>query len=225
MSLIAVTGMQREAKLFPPGCEIVVSGGSNAALAEKIEAALARSPAGQRCAIVSAGICGGLKPGLAVGAAVIATEIVFGQERYATDADWRAALSLALPHAGQGALAGSDRVVATAADKADLFGETGAVALDMESHVAARIAAVHGLPFAALRVVSDSAQDVLPDAVRGAIDSRGEVRISRVLLALAGDPAQLPALIRTGRASSRAMQQLLRCFDLAGIGLGCPHLG
>ena len=35
----------------------------------------------------------------------------------------------------------------------------------MESHVAAAFAAEHGLPFAALRVISDAADRALPRAV------------------------------------------------------------
>ena len=55
--LIAVTGMHREARLFPQGCTIIVSGGGNAQLATKIENAIAAGAS----AVISVGIGGGLR--------------------------------------------------------------------------------------------------------------------------------------------------------------------
>jgi len=39
---------------------------------------------------------------------------------------------------------------------------TGAIAVDMESHVVAAVGAAHGLPVAAMRVVTDPAERTLP---------------------------------------------------------------
>lgn len=219
--LIAVTGMHREAVLFPKGNEPVVSGGVNAGLATKIEAAIARGGK----AVISVGICGGLKPGLPIGTTVIATEVIGRSERYAADAAWHEALAARIPQASRGAIAGSDTIVTEPTQKAALHRDTDAIAVDTESHIAARVAAGYGLPFAALRVISDAAEDVLPPAVLQAIDAEGKLRIAAVLGAIARNPAQIPGLIRTGRNSDRAMRSLLRCFDLLGVGLGCPHLG
>ena len=219
--LIAITGMHREAVLFPKGVELVVSGGSNSALAAKIEATVVR---GGR-AVISVGICGGLAPDLKIGTAVIATEVVWRDERIPTDERWRDALAIRMPRAISGRIAGSDIIVTEPAAKAALHGETGAAAVDMESHIAARVAAKHGLPFAALRVISDAATDTLPPTVLGAIGPDGKVQHGAMLRAIAARPAQIPALIRTGRNSDRAMTTLLRCFDLLGIGFGCPYLG
>ena len=221
MTLIAVTGMHREARLFPEGSTVVVSGGGNSRLADRIETAIAR---GAR-AVISSGIGGGLAPGLPVGTVVIGTHIVAQEGRYAADAAWLEALALRLPQAVTAAIAGRDAIVAEPAIKAALHRDSGAAAVDMESHVAARVAAAHGLPFAALRVISDTAEERLPPAVIGAIDGEGHLRLGAVLASVARRPWQVPALIRTGRGSSAATASLLRCFDLLGIGLGCPHLG
>ena len=59
---------------------------------------------------------------------------------------------------------GSREVVAAQACKAALRSETGAAAVDMESHIAAAYAAEAGLPFAALRVISDPATRALAGA-------------------------------------------------------------
>ncbi len=219
--LIAVTGMQREARLIPHGCRVIVSGSGNAQLAGKIESAIAE---GAR-AVISVGIGGGLAPDLQIGSVVIADDVIGAGARYHADADWSDALALRIADARRGAIAGTDAVVTEPADKAALHRDTGALAVDMESHIAAGVASAYGLPFAALRTISDLADERLPPAVLGAVDAQGHVRLGPVLVAVAKNPLQIPALIRTGRGSEAAMKQLLRCLDLLGVGFGCPHLG
>lgn len=219
--LITVTGMHREARLFPQGTEVVISGGENAGLARRIEQAIAK---GAR-AIISVGIGGGLKPGLSVGSIVIAHEVVAEGARYHADAEWADAVSARIPQAVCGTIAGVDAIVTEPHDKAALHAKTGALAADMETHIAASMAAAYELPFAALRAVSDAAEDRLPPAVIGAIDNEGHLRLGAVLGSVARNPLQIPALIRTGRNSDVATKSLLRCFNLLGVGLGCPYLG
>ena len=219
--LLVVTGMQREARIVGRGGEVIVSGGDVASLAEKIERAVAK---GAR-AIVSAGICGGLSPALRVGSAVIANAVFTNGVPALADARWAEGLASRLPHAMRGAIAGSDMIIAAAADKAALHRLTGALAADMESHVAARVATAHGLPFAALRVVSDAADQSLPPAVAHALGPDGRPRIGAVLASVAARPVQIPALIRTARDSERALAELLRCLDRLGVAFACPYLG
>lgn len=218
--IIAVVGMQREAKLLPDGCEIVIAGSDASTLTAKIEAAIARGGK----AIISTGICGGLQPGLAVGTTVIASEIIFGHARLLAGAAWRSAL---LGQIGgiEGAIAGSDAIVSTPADKAKLYAATGAIAADMESYVAARVAAEHGLPFAALRVISDAAEDALPPATLTAMNAAGALDARALSRSLLRNPLQIPALIRTGRKADKAFAELLGSFRILGRGLGCPYLG
>ncbi|MEI9890256.1 MAG: hypothetical protein WDN45_06180 [Caulobacteraceae bacterium] len=95
--------------------------------------------------------------------------------------------------------------------------------VDMESHVAARIAAGAGLPFAAIRVVSDTAGLSLPPAVLQGLNEDGGMNLMGVLAALARDPRQLPALMRTGRDADLAFKALETAADLppalmAGLG-------
>ena len=109
-------------------------------------------------------------------------------------------------------------MVVDAAAKAALHSATGALAVDMESHVAAAFAAAHGLPFAALRVISDGADRALPKAAQAGMKPDGGMDV----------PRQLPALIRTGREAEVAFRQLklLNRHDLLGrLGIGDPDLG
>ena len=98
------------------------------------------------------------------------------------------------------------------AGKAAAFRDTGAAAVDMESLAVAEVAAAHGLPFLAVRVIVDTAGDALPAAVLAATRS-GRVHIGRLIGALALAPAQIPGLLRLAqryRAASRSLAALAR---------------
>jgi hypothetical protein len=94
----------------------------------------------------------------------------------------------------------------------------------MESQVAARFATKRNLPLAALRVISDDASHVLPPAALVAMKPDGGIALGRVLGSLFRKPTQMPALVRTARASNKAFAELLRCRDLCGVGLAGTDL-
>jgi hypothetical protein len=77
------------------------------------------------------------------------------------------------------------------------------MAVDMESHVAAKVAALHNIPFAVCRTVIDPAGRDLPPAA--VIDLRHDGTPD--LLAISGSvirqPNQIPALVRTARCLDR----------------------
>jgi len=119
-------------------------------------------------------------------------------------------------------------MVTDASGKAALHASTGALAVDMESHVAAAFAEAHGLPFATLRVISDAADRALPQAAQVGMKPDGGMDLPAVLWSLAKNPRQLPALIRTGREAEVAFGRLklLGRHDLLGrLGIGDPDLG
>jgi hopanoid-associated phosphorylase len=196
------------------------------ALAARLEDALTRYKV---AGIISVGLGGALAPALAVGDWVVAERVTDGVTTWQTDAAWTGRIAAGLrARARLGALAGSDVMVANAEAKAALHQATGALAVDMESHVAARIARAHGLPFAALRVMSDAADRTLPKAALAGMRPDGGMNLAGVLSALAKSPRQLPALIRTGREADvafRALALLGGDHLLCGPGIGCPYLG
>jgi hypothetical protein len=118
------------------------------------------------------------------------------------------------PDALVGTVVGSDSIAATIARKQELRARTGALAVDMESHIAARVAARHGLPFAALRTISDTAAEALPPAALVGMKPDGTMALGAVLASLARSPGQLPALLRTGIGAERAFRALGRCHDV-----------
>ncbi len=198
------------------GIRTVIGGGRTDLLRARLAEALLQDAR----AVMSFGIAGGLSPALEPGDCVIASEIVGKDRRYATDAAWSANLAALLPGARSGSIAGTDTMLTEPAQKAALYRLTGAIAADMESHIAAELAAKHDLPFTALRIVSDAADRALPPAVLGALKENGETNLGAVLWSVLGHPAQIPALIRTGREAEYAFRALLRCRDSLGPRLG-----
>lgn len=218
MTVLAVVGLKKEADIVGGlpngGVVVVVGGGDGDGLAAKLNALH-----GDISGVISIGLGGALAPDLKVGDVVVADTIMTGAERWEAHAVWLNRLRSRLPTARGGTIFGSDVVIDQAETKAGLYTATGAVAVDMESQVAARFAAARNLPLAALRVISDDATHVLPPAALVAMKPDGGIAIGRILWSLMKKPAQIPALVRTGRASSKAFAELLRCRDLCGVGL------
>ena len=120
-----------------------------------------------------------------------------------------------LPKAKVGAVYGSADMVLHTLDKAKMRAQGGAMLVDMESHVAAKLAAAAGLPLAVVRVVSDKAGVSLPPAVLEGMTEDGGMNLIGVLSALVRHPAQLPALIRTGQDADRAFKVLAAVAERA----------
>jgi hopanoid-associated phosphorylase len=226
MTILAVTGMTKEAEIVGiSGVVAVAGGGDGEGLAKKLDALH-----GDIRGVISIGLGGGLSPLLKAGDVVIAERISFdgplGQNSKVWDCDegWRVRLMSRIAHAHQGVIAASDVVLQDTGAKAGLHARTGALAVDMESHIAARFAASRNLPLAALRVISDDARHTLPPAALVAMQPDGGISVARVLWSLMKNPVQLPALVRTGRGSSKAFRELLRCRDLCGVGLAGTDL-
>lgn len=110
---------------------------------------------------------------------------------------------------------GSDDIIQTPAQKKILFQKTQAIAVDMESHAVARVAAAHDIPFLAVRAIADPADRALPSTAMNAVAPDGSTRIAATLLACAKAPGQFPALLQLGSDSNKALASLRR--DLGGL--------
>jgi len=106
--------------------------------------------------VVSAGFCGALDPALEPGDIVRATDF-----ELEADALRPQALLSAAPPASQGRYWTLDHVASTAAEKLAL-GQTGAKAVDMEAGGLALYCGVRDIPFCAVKVVTDRADEDLP---------------------------------------------------------------
>jgi adenosylhomocysteine nucleosidase len=169
--------------------------------------------------LMSFGMAGGLDPALTAGTVVLPSEVISRSgARFSTSVAWREQLRTAIAGqpgrqtAGQtavtgGILLGSSQPIDTVADKAAAFRETGAAAVDMESVAIAEVAAAHDVPFVAVRVIVDTAADVLPRAVVAA-SRAGQVSLRRLLGRLAMAPLELVPLIRLARRYRAATRSL-----------------
>ena len=212
--VIAATGLVREARILAgPGIVAVAGGGDRGRLEAEIEAAC-EGAAG----IISIGLGGALAEGLAPGDWVVGSRVGAVE----TNPAWTNRLLSKLPGARLGPVAGSDVMVVDAAAKAALHAVSGALVVDMESHIAARVAARHGLPFAVARTISDGADRALPRAAQAGMRPDGGMDVVAVIASLAQRPWELPALVRTGIEAEAAFGALLRGRQLLGSALMGP---
>jgi len=184
--------------------------GANAERAEKLAEEFCNAGA---AAIISVGVSGGLEPALKPGDLIIGDRVITADGAvYASDMALLKSLltSARGDQAICGSLFGADKIIADAEEKAALCQKHACIAVDMESHGAARAAAQAGIPFIAIRAIADPADCALPGAALGAIADDGSTRIIATLGAALRDPKQFPALVKLGRDSSAALKTLRR---------------
>lgn len=201
-----VVGMKSEARLAGADGLVVVGGGS----AARVEAGLARLHETKPLqGVLSFGVAGGLAPDLRPGDLVAATAVFSASGAFSCHASWVEFLARAAPDARPGALLGVDDPILTPESKRRLHEETGAVAVDMESHGAARFAYANDLPFAVFRAISDPQDRAIPSAALAGFKPDGSTDVWAVLAALARNPGQTAALIATARDARAAFDALL----------------
>ena len=147
--------------------------------------------------VVSVGYCGGLDPALEVGDVVTAD---FVRD---PDGNRYPARPLGSPAV---TVFTADRVLPTAAEKADLFAATGAAVVDMEASGVAHACREAGVPFAAVKVVTDAAGDELPAGLEPFLefvdgDGGNPLLILPCVWAIARRPSLIRDLLRLSRAS------------------------
>jgi len=210
--VLIVTGLVQEARIAAgPGMFVICSSSDP----RQLRALLATLDSSTFRGVISFGVAGGLDPALKSGDVVVATEVMAGDTRWlaglSLSDELIASVALRRRRVVRGSLAGVEQLVAARASKAALHLETGAAAVDMESHIAAAYAAQADLPFAALRVISDPAGRALPALARSAIRPDGKIDLRKVLSSVARNPLTLRSLVSTGIDFNRALKSLRGC--------------
>ena len=220
--ILIVTGLVQEARIAAgPGMAVICSSSDP----NQLRALLTTLDPTSIRGVISFGVAGGLDPSLKTGDVVVATEVMAGDTRWlaglSLTEDQIASIALGRRRVVRGLLAGVEEVVAASSCKAALHSETGAAAVDMESHIAAAYAAEAGIPFAALRVISDPAHRALPVVARKAIKPNGDLDLLRIMGSVVRNPRTLRALVSTGIDFNRALRSLRGCrgFLPGGEGL------
>jgi nucleoside phosphorylase len=184
----------------PPSHCRIVAGGIGAKAAERAARLMDCS------ALISTGYAGGLAAPAVRGVIVVDTA--------STVFDY------ALPQSARGRIADSQTMVATPTARAKLAAATGAIAVDMESAAIARVAGERGIPFAAIRVITDGPDDTIvidwdryrrPDAS----NPEGHMRTTAAVLSALRSRQGIAELFRLWYASkdgSRVLNAYLKQF-------------
>ncbi|NKJ46369.1 hypothetical protein CIC12_06340 [Burkholderia sp. SG-MS1] len=221
LPVIVVTGMAFEARIARgEGVEVVYA--ARADLLERaLNAAIARGCSG----IVSFGTAGGLAPDLEPGSLIVANAVEGPFGRQETDRQWADRLVAAMmagPLAGRlqrGLMAAVAAPLVSADDKRALHRSSGALAVDMESHIAGATAAAHSVPFAVCRAIVDPAWRTLPSAATAGLRDDGSTALGPILRELLRQPSQLGGLIQVAvdaRAARTSLVEARRAMGDAG---------
>ena len=218
MPVIAVTSLLLEARIaVGPGISVICGPASQ--LVTSLQAAIERGALG----IISFGVAGGLVPHLGPGDWVIGSGVRTSDERYPADRRWSHRLLKAIPGSVRAEIAGADAPIACSSDKIRLHALTGAMAVDMESHIAAKVAALNHVPFVVCRTVIDALNRDLPPAAVIELRHDGTPDLLAISRSVMRQPNQIPALVRTAVDAWTARKALRLGRRLLGVGLGCPY--
>lgn len=168
--------------------------------------------------LASVGVAGGLSPAVNSGDLIIAEKVIEkndGKEILSWTADLayvdalqKSINPLGIPvHCGM--LTTCRDAVLTVAGKKDLYEQTKALAVDMESSAIARIAQISHLPFLVLRAVSDNASVSVPKDIADCLGENGRVKFAKLFKKLLQRPVLIADLLR-----------LRKDFDAALFALG-----
>lgn len=223
--VIIVVGLAFEAKIAAgPGVHVICSGdGRN--LAAKLTAAIAEARTlVQGCpGIISFGVAGGLAPHLYPGTCVVGSAVISGAQRMPISQEWSQKLLRTIPDSVSGALLGVPVPIAHPDEKRALYLKTGAIAVDMESHIVASVGLAHELPVAAIRVITDPAKRALPVSAVAAMRPNGTTNIGAMLRSVLHRPRDLPALFQTALDARAARATLVRGRYLLGPAFASPQ--
>jgi adenosylhomocysteine nucleosidase len=147
--------------------------------------------------LISVGLAGACSSELRPGDVAFAREVVdtLTGERFATaDSDAKYTLATASE-------------IASAKEKQRLFASYGAAMVDMEAATVARLALAHGIPFRAIKAISD-AHDFELAALSRFADRQGQFRTAAFALHTAVRPHAWGKTMQLGRDSKRALEAL-----------------
>ena len=164
------------------------------------EAAMAGALAHSRPEIVlTAGVAGGLRPGVSLGTVLVQTPAESGLEKVLVQAGAR-----------RGKIVCADRVASTSEEKKKLHASTGADAVEMESGHIMTWCARENIRAATVRVVLDTAEETLPLDFNALMDKNQRMDYWKLAKVLMRSPGKIPALIRLQRRSSQAAESLAK---------------
>lgn len=170
-------------------------------------------------ALASWGTAGALEKTLAPGDLVLPAAVADPSLTLSVDSAWHGRLVAALDQhlpVHKGTLLQSAEIAATPEQKAELFYNTGATAVDMESAAVGQAAARAGVPFLIIRAIVDPQSMSIPSAAVHAAHEYGKIRLWTLLSGLRREPLDLARLIQLAWNFHVALASLRTVARLAG---------
>ncbi len=168
--------------------------------------------------LISAGLGGGVRQGLAIGDVVIAGQSLALSEGVISDAGalengrYLRAMQESFSHRpfriADGTTITSGRIVPKGTARQLIAKEVMNPVLDMETCAVAQTACRNGIPLVAVRAISDAAEEELLFSLDEITDRDLKVRIGKVLIAIAKKPRILPQLLRLAKNAKLAGNNL-----------------
>lgn len=200
VDLLICFAVKEEMQFFPceswkeSSVQILVTGIGRRNAAKSIRDAIDRV---QPERVITAGFAGGLNPSLRCGAVL-----------YEQDFDAGFGRELEELGAVQAKFHCHRRVAITAEEKAGLWRETGADAVEMESSVIRTICREFRIPSATVRVISDDARQDLPLDFNGLMTSDDRINYLKLIWAVFSHPSRIPKLIQFQHQTIDAARKL-----------------
>ena len=207
-TVLCTSGLAAEARIArAAGFPVVIGAGDR----ERTTALVERAVQNANC-LMSFGIAGALSPELQAGDVVISTEVVSEDSCWRADDRFGTRVAALAREIGalQGSVFGAPVILANEAEKRRAWRETGALAVDLESDVVARIASRAGIPFLVARTIADTLYRELPPAALIPLSEAGNPNLARVLGSVILRPRQIGTLVRLARETRTALLALAR---------------
>lgn len=205
-TVLCTSGLAAEAKIArAAGFPVVIGAGDRERTAALVENAVQHA----NC-LMSFGIAGALAPHLRPGDVVISAEVVSADHRWTAAGPFQIRVAALAQEIGafEGAVFGASAILATEEEKSRAWRDTGALAVDLESDIVARIASQAGIPFFVARTVADTVYRELPPAALIPLSEAGTPNLARVLGSVLRRPRQIAALIALARETRMALSAL-----------------
>lgn len=164
--------------------------------------------------LISLGVAGALNGSLQSGDLVLPERVLLATKSYSTDSEWRIRIQHNLPkhiNVVHDPLVTSTTVLSTEVDKRALASQSGGCAVDMESGAIAAVAAEKGIPFLAMRAISDPLHLSPPAALMTALQPDGRVKPVSLLTLLLKRSVSLSELLHLApgmRAACKTLKQV-----------------
>ncbi len=194
VDLLICFAVKEEAKFCPLWAQAWITGMGRKNAVEGIRQAI-ETVRPER--VITAGFAGGLNPKLKFGAVV-----------YDEDFDTGLAGQLEKLGAVRGKFYCHRRVAITAVEKIELWRETGADAVEMESSVIRNICRERQIPSATVRVISDDATQDLPLDFNALMTSEDRIDFPKLIWKVVSHPGRIPKLMEFQRQTIAAAKNL-----------------